>query len=481
MKNISIIATTLLLGSSLFASDASLQAQIDELKKEIQELRSSQIVPTPAKLDEVIAEQKSIKADLAKVQKSNAMDKVKFSIDFRNAVDAISYKDRQSGYKLKNNSLLTSRFILGMQSSPQAGKLAFKGKLAVYSKWGGDLVANDGVQKDWSASSKASDTIMRIKEAIFIYNDKLGEQPFTLSVGRRPATTGFLANLREYESEGSPLAHITNMEVNGAMLKLDWDRFISGSYSKFVVGRAHTGDVSNVYGTPRTLNGKINMPYAYTKAKEDHNVDWFVFLGDAYNDKKHQLMYEWAHIFNTKGKNLNKAGDDAIRVDAGSADLFALSYKLDGLSSNKESFLGKSLAFASVASTHYKAKSGYELNGSGDGGSSNGYSFWVGANVPDLITDSGVLGFEYNHGSKYFTPMTWAEDSAIGSKVALRGDAYEAYWNFDLFGMKNLPSQVRYTYVKHNYTPNLNCAGWQSVEEVDIIAQNLRFFITYRY
>jgi hypothetical protein len=77
--------------------------------------------------------------------------------------------------------------------------------------------------------------------------------------------------------------------------------------------------------------------------------------------------------------------------------------------------------------------------------------------------------------------MTWAEDTAIGSKIAVRGSAYEAYWNFNLFGIKYLPSQVRYTYAQHDYTPNANCSGWTVPKPVDITAQDLRFFISYRY
>jgi hypothetical protein len=42
-----------------------------------------------------------------------------------------------------------------------------------------------------------------------------------------------------------------------------------------------------------------------------------------------------------------------------------------------------------------------------------------------MLTEEGKFGLEFNHGSKYWTPMTWAEDTAVGSKVAVRGDAYE--------------------------------------------------------
>jgi len=112
----------------------------------------------------------------------------------------------------------------------------------------------------------------------------------------------------------------------------------------------------------------------------------------------------------------------------------------------------------------------------------SGSSYWVGAYLP--VGDGneyGTVGLEYNHGSQYWTPMTWAEDTALGSKVAVRGDAYEAYWNFDLFGVKYLPSQIRYTYLQHDYAPNINCAGWVPPTPVDITAQDLRFSITYRY
>ena len=38
----------------------------------------------------------------------------------------------------------------------------------------------------------------------------------------------------------------------------------------------------------------------------------------------------------------------------------------------------------------------------------SGYSFWAGFVFPDQITEGGRFGLEYNYGSKYWTPMTWA-------------------------------------------------------------------------
>lgn len=458
MKKISLVAAFALCGNLAFADTSVMQSQIETLTKEIELLKKQQSHTTKSLTD---------------VKNNTANNNVKIGLDFRNAIDVLEYKDNKNNVKAKNNSLLSSRLFLNLSASPMKG-LVFKGKLAIYSTWGSKLYHyEDTGLKDWSASSKPSDTVMRLKEGYFAYNTKVGEQPITVSVGRRPASNGFLANMRENEDvAGSPLAHITNMEVNGAMVKLDWSRYIPGAYTKFVYGRAHTGEMNNVYG--KASEGKY--PYAITDEKEDRNVDFFVIPGVAYYDGQYELMYQWAHIFNTKGSS--DAGITNAAA-AGNADLFALSLKVEGIGNEINEFLDDTLFFISGASSYYNPKDGHKIFQ--NAGVSKGYSIWTGIVIPDMITNNGKIGFEYNHGSKHWTPMTWAEDSAIGSKVAVRGHAYEAYWNFDLFGVKYLPSQVRYTHVQHDYTPNVNCSGWIESEKADITAKNLRFFVSYRY
>jgi len=458
MKKITSLAAIAILSSSLLAN-ADVQTQIDELTKEISKLKKAQ---------------KSTKKSLSKVKKATGGDNVKFNIDFRNTVDVLEYKNNETGEIKRNSSLLTSRLYLNMAATPMDG-LIFKGKLAIYNTWGSEPVAHSAGFKDWAGSSKATDTIMRVKEAYFVYSTDIGAQPISVSVGRRLASNGFLANYRENEKEsGSPLAHITNMEVNAMMAKLSWDRYVEGAYSKFIYGRAHSGEMEGVFGnTPSE-----RTPFAQETAVDNENVDFFIFLGDAYNNAQYQVMYEWAHIFNTKGVRLH---DNKTKAASGTADLLALSFKIDGIGDEINDFLDDTTAFASVAISYYDAKNGYSLVGSTDGGISKGYSYWLGAVFPDMITDSGKFGLEYNHGSQNWTPMTWAEDTAMGSKIAVRGDAYEAYWNFNLFGVKYLPSQVRYTYAQHDYTPNINCSGWVKPVAVDITASDLRVSVSYRY
>lgn len=475
MKKLITLSSLLVFSSSLFAN-TDMQTQLDTLSKEVQSLKK---------------DQKRTKKTLNAVKKHDAMDNIKFGVEFRNAVDVIDYKYNDykikmpnktmkdlSGTKASNHSLLTSRLYLNMASSPMNG-LSFKGKLAIYSTWGSDPFVEDKGLKDWSINSKPRDTIMRVKEAYFVYSNKLGAQPISFSVGRRPSTNGFLGNARQNEKSGSPLAHITDMEVNAAMVKLDWDRFIPGAYTKLVYGRAHTGEMEGLYSVGK---GVAYGPFADLDTKEDENVDFFVVPGSAYADGQYTLMYQWAHIFNTKGLSDAidpKTSKGFIKADSGTADLFAVSLKIDGIGDEINDFLDDTTIFISGAMTTYSPSDNHSIFGKKD--KSEGTSIWVGALVPDGITESGRFGVEYNHGSRYWTPMTWAEDTVLGSKIAVRGSAYEAYWNFNLFGVKNLPSQVRYTYIQHDYTPNIKCAGWVPANKVDIVASNVRFEITYKY
>ena len=452
---------------------------------------------TNAELEERIAqlEQKLTHTDkkLNKVKAHDAYDNIKFGVEFRNSIDSINYKyndytykgQNLSGTEASNDSLLTSRLYLNMKSSPTP-KLTFSGQLAMYGTWGSSHLSHDPALKGWSESSKATDSILRVREAYFVYSDSFSDDglAYSFSVGRRPSSTGFLANMRENESEeGSPLAHITNMEVDAAMVRLDLEKYIfSGSYLKLIYGRAHSGGMETLYDT----SAQGYRPYAQGEDDLDENVDFLIFLGSLYNDGQYNLMFEYATIFDTKGARAGiKAGAELPNgslnksLDAGTGYLSTLSLKVDGIGDEINDFLDATTLFASIAMTNYSPDDGHQLLGSTD--DETGYSFWIGATIPDMITENGRFGVEYNHGSQYWTPITWAEDTAIGSKVAVRGDAVEGYWNFNPFGMENLTAQIRYTHIQHDYTPNVRCSGWVKPQEVDIESDDIRFFITYKY
>jgi hypothetical protein len=457
-----MIALSALAAATLgFASEADMQAQIDALNAKVKKMERMQ---------------KYAQKKLSAVNNQSANDNIKWDADFRTAYDNLDYKfaddalksngdpDPRAGEGFSNPSLFTSRLWLGMGAKPLEN-LFFYGQLAVYGYWGAENTGE--ADKGWRGSSRAHDATIRVREAYFVY--QFGNDwtvPMSLSVGRRPATTGFLANHRQGdEKPGSPLAHITNMEVDAAMVKLDFaETLLPGSYLKIVYGRAHD-----------PLKIDPTTPYIDDAIDDDKPVDFLVFPMSIYNDGQNNLMAQYTMVLNSKGRCI---ADETPKTAAGTTHLAALSYQLDGLNEDVE-FLDGSTFFASAALTSTDPKSGFEMLGSTS--PETGYSFWVGYLFPDMITDGGRFGLEYNWGSKYWTPMTWAEDTAVGSKIATRGSAYEAYWNIPIEG-KNLSAQLRYTYLDYDYRANTTCYWDDPVDNPNLdSAQDIRAYIRYRF
>ena len=231
MKRIilSLVTTSFLATSGAVAStNAELEAKLKILEEQMAEIKK-ELTKTNTTLTKT-------KSTLNEVKAHDAFDNIKWSMDFRNSVDFINYDynsyeangEDLSGTSASNDGLLTSRLYLNMKAAP-TDKLMFSGQLAMYGIWGGELHADDAALKTWVGSSRADDTLFRIRQAYFVWSDTFGEDglPYAFSIGRRQSTDGFLANHRENMTEpGSPLAHITNMEVDGAMLKLDLDEYV---------------------------------------------------------------------------------------------------------------------------------------------------------------------------------------------------------------------------------------------------------------
>lgn len=476
------LMAALMLARSVYADEAALQKQIEMLMKRIEQLEKAQgtIRETQTKITEdqnTIKEEQVAQSDMiSKVNAQSANDNIKWDIDFRTAYHNLGYTyaadaktrtgaaEPKAGKSYSNPSLLTNRLWLGMGSKIN-DNLFMYGQLAAYYNWGADTNVDE--DKLWQESSRPNDVDIRLRQAYFVY--KFGNDwdvPMNVSAGRRAASDGFLANHREGTVKpGSPLAHITNMEVDGAMMQFDLDKvFLPGSYLKVVYGRAHD-----------PVERGLPTPYVDTDTSDDdRHVDFLVMPMSVYDDGMNKLMAQYSMIMNSKGERVS---DGKIKVAAGTTHLGAISYQLDGLSEDNE-FLEDSTVFASAAMSMTDPDAGFRMLGSTE--SKTGYSFWAGFLFPDQLTDGGRFGLEYNYGSKYWTPMTWAEDTTIGSKIATRGSAYEGYWNIPIVG-KNLTAQLRYTYLDYQYRANTTCY-WDSPLYPNLDhAQELRAFIRYKY
>ncbi len=92
----------------------------------------------------------------------------------------------------------------------------------------------------------------------------------------------------------------------------------------------------------------------------------------------------------------------------------------------------------------------------------DGYGVYVGFQTPAPL---GKFGLEYNYGSKYWTPFTQAQDDVVGSKLATRGHAGEAYYIFDI--NPNMFFKVGAIYYDYEYTGSGSPVGKpQDIDDV---------------
>jgi hypothetical protein len=437
---LSLVASTTLLFSSTASDIQFLKTEIANLKSEVAVLKDDK-----KKSKKKIAK---ISKKLNKVKAHDSSDNIKWSADVRTSIDSINY-DMADGSSRENSALFSTRVWLNMAYAPSTN-LIFKGQLAYNKAFGASFPTANGMPQrgygfdsfDWITNESLTGNEMKLRQAYWLY---LGEDLFgtgidwTASVGRRPSTTGFLSNLREDDKAQSPLGHMIDVEFDGAssMFKLEKVTGVSGMSFKICTG------VGSTNASPR-LSG--------TDYAEDENVlDDVKLMGVIfvpYDDGQYQLKTMAFRAWDLPGMDMNNMMN-AINGEAYSMSTFGdldgavVSLLVDGIT--EEGYLSDVKVFGSYAWSNTLPDHPEGMLGSLD--EESGTSYWLGIQAPLL---GGKFGLEYNHGSEYWRPFTYGEDTMIGSKLAVRGDAFEAYYTKEL--TKGLSFSIRYTAFDYEYT-----------------------------
>ena len=416
-----------------------------------------------------------------KVKAHDAGDNIKWGVDFRTAMDKIKY-DMADGSTREKKALFTNRLWLNMEYSPNPQNV-FKGQLSMYKAYGADFGQREDLSLngfgfrgagfdtfDWITNEALRDGRLSVRQAYWLY---LGEKflgadiPWSFSLGRRPSTGGFLANLRNDDIAQSPLGHIINVEFDGLSSKLDLSNItgVPGMSFKICMGLGSTNAV------PR-LGNLSSTDYSKSTGKkldgsdilEDTQLAGFIF--EPYNDGQFIVKTTAFKAFNMPGFDSPGfagafQGGKAGFSQNGNMLGAAISVMVDGLT--EEGFLADTKIFGSFAwsetdpdgnkymlgldPTALRFPAGSPGFGAKEGEAKSGTSYWIGAQIP--VTEDGVFGLEYNHGSQYWRPFDYGEDTLGGSKLATRGDAIEAYFTYQINDA--LSAQVRYTRMDYDY------------------------------
>jgi len=416
---------------------------------------------------------------------------LKFAVDYRFAIENLDYK-MADGSKAKNDAFMTNRFWMNM-SWAATDNLSFHGQLAYNKAFGQRSGASDPSSSslegfDWVANENAYDDTIRVRSVYFLYKDDEfvgADMPWTFSIGRRPSTNGHLINLRDDDHPSSPMGHSINVEFDGLSAKFVLENItgVNGMYVKFCAGRGMSNAAPKFTSTP----------YASVENGANPNIDLAGLIFVPYNDGQYSIntQYYYANnLIDAVNPSNYTAGFDTV----GGMHSITANFIANGIGDGISDFLDDTTFFISGAMSITDPNKSHGMLGSNIGESKTGYSYWVGTQFPSLISEEGRWGLEYNHGSQYWRSITYAEDTNIGSKVAARGDAYEAYFTEPLVE-DILSLQIRYTYIDYKYTGSNGFFGNTSGNSMEISkitnpttlsqvvdkAQDIRFYIRYRY
>ncbi|MBU1667997.1 DUF3373 domain-containing protein [bacterium] len=473
-------------------SNDDIRAELEALKSEVAALKAQKSADADGKLAKKI---KSMDAKINKVRAHDANDNIKWGVDLRTSLDSIEYK-MADGTTKKNRDLFANRLWLNMAYQP-SNKVVFKGQLGYNKAYGADMNNGRGRgydQFDWVTNEALTGNEMQLRQAYWLYmgDDFLGAGiPWTASLGRRPSTTGFLSHLREDDQAQSPLGHNIDVEFDGgsSLFKLEKVTGISGMSFKICAGQGGTNASPRFSGTDYAGDSTTGL--------DDIRLAGFIFV--PYDNGTLQVKTNAFKAFNLPGISMNNNGEymtangyastgTAILSTKGDQVGGAISILVDGLDDIVESdFLSETKLFASYAMSQTQPEGGSAMLGSTE--KQNGHSFWVGTQMP-VSAWGGKFGLEYNKGSKYWRSFTYAEDTMIGSKLATRGNAIEAYYTQPI--TESLSAQLRFTNIDYDYTGSnaffgdggtpmtiaaAKAAGMNPVES----AQDIRTYIRYRF
>lgn len=465
----SLLVSNLLADNSLIERFEQLEKEMNALRSELQSLKDENTklatqLAKPAASAKTADAIEELQDQISMINKKTNGNNLKWGVDFRTSIDNLNYK-MANGTTQKNDALLSNRLWLNMSYKPNQ-HLKFGGQLA-YNKLFGERSMVDpqtGAMDsfDWVSSENRQDDTIRVRSAYMDYADETFfgmNVPWSFGIGRRPSTNGKLINYREDDQATSPLAHISNAEFDGGNIKFHLDTLTGweGSSVKFAAGRGMSNAEPRFSATP----------YSNSDGTDTGNITMYAVNFVPYKSSNIATELQYTHAnnlidiqnggFDQTGTFIPANYNPAMET-VGSLHLASAFVAFSGIGNGISNYLDNTIFFISGAMSKTDPQGGKMMLGSYE--SQNGYSYWIGTQMPSLISEKGKWGIEFNHGSRYWRPFTYGEDTAIGSKIAARGDAYEIYFTEPL--VDSLSFQLRYTYINYDYSGSNGFFGGQS-------------------
>jgi hypothetical protein len=370
--------------------------------------------------------------------------------------------------KVNNDILYTTRLRLGMKAKVH-DNVNFSGRLNMYKNWGDSTGVKvfdswNSFTMDGTNSGNTTGDIVHVERAYFDWNH-IADTGLYLSIGRRPSTYGPPTQYRENELRGgTPSGHLVNFNFDGITLgyKLSDITGIEGQVVRFCYGQGFESQYGNGELFDEIVTDDVHLGGFNIDALSD-GVNFLQFTlfqaMDVTDGFKGTIAFPgqiaeqmapvmWQDLQNFQNFNF------VTRVQP-STNIGDITLGGVGFSREEENGFtwftsfgwtqtnpnGKGGLFGGLLSDPvYRAAVVTDPDGgtmivpapttdTSDNKKRDGYSLYVGVQIPAPM---GKLGLEYNYGSKYWIPFTQSQDDVMGSKLATRGQAGEAYYIFDV-------------------------------------------------
>ena len=361
------------------------------------------------------------------------------------------------GYSADNAILYTNRFRI-MLDSQVAPNLSVTARLSMYKVFGdsaGVQVFNGqatSLNIDGTTAGVPNGDMLRVERAYFTWNN-INDSKFFLSVGRRPSTGGPPLNLSEDEPRGGT--------PSGALINYQFDGITFGykMSDETILRLCYGVGYESGFGSADTL-----------KQPEDR-IDDVHFLGanvDFWSTDKTLIQGTFARAFNvTDGFNgLTVLPNNPLTGEEIGAPVvmrFTPSTNLGDINLAGANVSHRFGPFDTIFSLNYVGFYPEPVTTPFGGLVSDpfdvpethhGWMLLSGIRYNFGNDERSKIGFEYNHGSKYWFNFAQAEDEILAPKTSARGDVFEGYFTHRI----NDRFVFKADYVRYNY--NWSGSGW---------------------
>lgn len=432
-----------------------LQKQVKTLQQEVQTLKKSQ-KQHAKKSDEDFNEL----YDFAESVETKVLeDKLKFSLGLRFGDDFIE-KTYANGNKVKNNNMLTTKFMLGIKANI-VDNLRFYGRLSMYKYWGSSAV-HPYSYYDNMQGRVPSDSALYVERAYidwFFFQDT--SLPMALTIGRQPSADGPSHQFKDnVKRKATYSALLYDGVADGAVWTLNFSKILH--YPKTYLRLGYSKGFGYVNTDKYIGNAFIGASNDDIKDTDVYGVFLDTTLPNMSNSLV-QISYSQLRDIIANPLDVNYSNNKNI----GNMSLFGAMVEVDNLADlNLDLFAHYGYNKTDPNGETYNDPMGNPVGLLGDGEEEkSGYAYWLGGRYGFGTDAQYKIGFEYNHGSQDWVSLTQGGYD-LYNKLATRGDAYEAYLMYVVNRYLNF--RLGYIAIDYKYTRS----GWFVGESQKITSQS---------